>query len=91
MQEDLPEPTCCMAWMEPYIFMEGYISQCCAVFISNNRDFIRKYSLGNVFENVYLAKSSDAEHKDSEGKSHKVKNYVINGQLKSREMADTKL
>lgn len=50
VREALPEPTCCMAWMEPYIFMEGFISQCCAVFISNNRDFIRKYSLGNVFE-----------------------------------------
>lgn len=50
VREDLPDPTCCMAWMEPYIFMGGYISQCCAVFISNNRDFIRKYSLGNVLE-----------------------------------------
>jgi len=50
VREALPESTCCMAWMEPYIFMEGFISQCCAVFISNNRDFIRKYSLGNVFE-----------------------------------------
>jgi MoaA/NifB/PqqE/SkfB family radical SAM enzyme len=36
--------------LEPYIFLGGYISQCCAVFISNNRDFIRRYSLGNVFE-----------------------------------------
>jgi len=50
VQEDLPDPSCCLAWMEPYIFMGGYISQCCSVFISNNRDFIRKYSLGNVFQ-----------------------------------------
>ncbi len=50
VREDLPEPTYCMAWLEPYIFMGGYISQCCAVFISNNRDYIRRYSLGNVFE-----------------------------------------
>ncbi len=49
-QEDLPDPSCCLAWMEPYIFMGGYISQCCAVFISNNRNFIRKYALGNVLE-----------------------------------------
>jgi MoaA/NifB/PqqE/SkfB family radical SAM enzyme len=50
VREDLPDPSCCLAWMEPYIFMGGYISQCCAVFISNNRDFIRTYSLGNVLE-----------------------------------------
>lgn len=50
VRDDLPEPSCCLAWMEPYIFMDGYISQCCAVFISNNRDFIRKYALGNVLE-----------------------------------------
>jgi len=50
VREDLPGPECCMAWMEPYIFMGGYISQCCAVFISNNRNFIRKHSLGNVLE-----------------------------------------
>ena len=53
VREDLPDPSCCLAWMEPYIFMGGYISQCCAVFISNNRDFIRKYSLGNVLENDF--------------------------------------
>lgn len=52
-QEDLPSPDCCLAWMEPYIFMGGYISQCCAVFISNNRDFIRKHSLGNVLEKPF--------------------------------------
>lgn len=49
-QDLLPDPSCCLAWMEPYIFMDGYISQCCAVFISNNRTFIREHSLGNVFE-----------------------------------------
>lgn len=50
VREDLPDPSCCLAWMEPYIFMGGYISQCCAVFISNNRNFIRNYALGNVLE-----------------------------------------
>lgn len=47
--------------------------------------------LENVFEDAYLAKSSDTEHTDSDGKIHKVKNYVITGQLKSQEIADTKL
>ncbi len=53
VREDLPSPSCCMAWMEPYIFMKGYVAQCCAVFISNNRDFIRKHALGNLFENTF--------------------------------------
>ena len=70
VREDLPEPTCCMAWMEPYIFMGGYISQCCAVFISNNRDFIRKYSLGNVFAKDFK------EH--WEAKPYRTLRYLIN-------------
>jgi len=50
VREDLPSPSCCMAWMEPYIMMNGYVSQCCAVFISNNRDFIREHAHGNVLQ-----------------------------------------
>ena len=50
--------------------MEGFISQCCAVFISNNRDFIRKYSLGNVFEKDFK------EYWDS--KPYRALRYLIN-------------
>ena len=62
-QEDLPEPTCCLAWMEPYIVMDGFISQCCAVFISNNRNFIRKHSLGNLFEKDFREHWNDKPYK----------------------------
>jgi len=40
----------CIAWMEPYIMMPGYVLPCCAVMMSNRRPFLRKYSFGNVFE-----------------------------------------
>lgn len=74
IRDDLPDPSCCIAWMEPYIFMPGYISQCCAVFISNNRDFIRKYSLGNLFEKDFI------EHWNSE--PYKRMRYTINNPKK---------
>jgi len=38
----------CMAWMEPYIMRDGYVMPCCAVMMSNKRDFLRKHALGNV-------------------------------------------
>lgn len=40
----------CAAWLEPYIMLPGYVMPCCAVMMSNNRPFLRKYAFGNVFE-----------------------------------------
>ena len=40
----------CLAWMEPYIMMPGYVLPCCAVLMSNRRPFLRKYSFGNIFD-----------------------------------------
>lgn len=40
----------CIAWMEPYIMMPGYVLPCCAVLMSNRRPFLRQYSFGNVFD-----------------------------------------
>ncbi|MFV2080697.1 MAG: radical SAM protein [bacterium] len=70
VREELPAPTCCMAWMEPYIMMDGYISQCCAVFISNNRNFIRKYSHGNVFKKDFKTLWKE--------KTYRTLRYIIN-------------
>jgi hypothetical protein len=47
--------------------------------------------LNSAFEKVYLAESSDAEYRDSTGRTHKVKNHIIRGQLKSQKIADKKL
>lgn len=70
VREELPAPECCIAWMEPYIFMPGYVSQCCAVFISNNRPFIRKYAHGNLFEEDIKTVWNN--------KSYKTLRYLIN-------------
>ena len=49
----LPAMHLCSAWSEPYIMMGGYVMPCCAVLMSNKRDFLRKYSLGNIFEQSF--------------------------------------
>jgi MoaA/NifB/PqqE/SkfB family radical SAM enzyme len=43
----------CFAWQEPYIMMGGYVLPCCAVLMSNKREFLRKYSFGNVLEKSF--------------------------------------
>ena len=49
-EEELPLPTECSAWFEPYIMMKGYVLPCCAVLMSNKRPFLRKHAFGNIFE-----------------------------------------
>jgi len=49
-KEKLPPIEKCTAWLEPYIMMGGYVMPCCAVLMSNKRDFLRKYSMGNINE-----------------------------------------
>ncbi len=52
-EETLPPIEKCIAWLEPYIMMPGYVLPCCAVMMSNNRPMLRKYSFGNVFEDDF--------------------------------------
>ncbi len=40
----------CSAWFEPYIIMGGYVLPCCAVLQNNDRQTLRKYALGNIFQ-----------------------------------------
>ncbi|MDO8601460.1 MAG: radical SAM protein [bacterium] len=47
-KETLPPPEKCTAWLEPYIMMGGYVLPCCAVLMSNRRDFLRKHAMGNI-------------------------------------------
>lgn len=49
----LPPLEYCSAWFEPYIMMGGYVMPCCAVLQSNNRDFLKKHSLGNILEKTF--------------------------------------
>ncbi len=52
-KSELPSINKCTAWMEPYIMMGGYVMPCCAVLMSNKRDFLRKYAFGNIFEKPF--------------------------------------
>lgn len=47
-KEELPSINKCSAWLEPYIMMGGYVLPCCAILMSNKRDFLRKYAFGNL-------------------------------------------
>jgi MoaA/NifB/PqqE/SkfB family radical SAM enzyme len=48
--EKFPSINKCLAWMEPYIMMGGYVLPCCAVLMSNKRPWLRKHALGNVLK-----------------------------------------
>lgn len=43
----------CLAWMEPYIMIGGYVLPCCSVLMSNQRTFLRYHSFGNVFNKSF--------------------------------------
>lgn len=45
--------TTCTFWTQPYIMMGGYVMPCCGVMMSNRRDYLRKYALGNIFEKSF--------------------------------------
>lgn len=53
--ESLPPMKMCRAWMEPYIMMGGWVMPCCQVLQNNDRDYLRKNCLGNVFETDFPA------------------------------------
>jgi MoaA/NifB/PqqE/SkfB family radical SAM enzyme len=46
----LPSMTKCCAWAEPYILIGGEVISCCAIIMSNRRQFLRENSFGNVYE-----------------------------------------
>lgn len=52
-KEKLPSINNCAAWTEPYIMMGGWVLPCCAVLMSNRRDFLRKYAFGNTNEKSF--------------------------------------
>jgi len=50
-EKTLIEPmTYCVHWLEPYIMMGGYVLPCCTILQNNKRDFLRKYSFGNILK-----------------------------------------
>src|SRR4030042_1180904 len=43
----------CLAWMEPYVMIEGYVLPCCSVLMSNQRSFLRHPSFGNIYSQSF--------------------------------------
>ncbi len=52
-EKSLRDVSQCAAWHEPYIMMGGYVLPCCAVLMSNRRDFLREHCFGNIFEKPF--------------------------------------
>ncbi len=40
----------CIAWLEPYIMMGGYVIPDCAIMMSNSRTVLREHAFGNIYE-----------------------------------------
>lgn len=40
----------CIAWLEPYVMMGGYVLPCCSILMSNKRETLRKHAFGNINE-----------------------------------------
>lgn len=51
---ELPSIDKCGAWTEPYILIGGEVISCCAIIMSNNRQFLRQNSFGNVNDKPFL-------------------------------------
>jgi MoaA/NifB/PqqE/SkfB family radical SAM enzyme len=51
--DKFPSINKCLNWMEPYIFMKGYVVPCCVVMMSNRREYLRKRAFGNVFQQSF--------------------------------------
>lgn len=45
--------TKCSMWVQPYFMIGGYVLPCCGVLMSNRRDYLRKYALGNIYEKPF--------------------------------------
>ena len=43
----------CIAWLEPYVMMGGYVIPCCNILMSNKREILRQHSFGNLFEKSF--------------------------------------
>jgi radical SAM protein with 4Fe4S-binding SPASM domain len=43
----------CTAWMMPFIFVTGHVIPCCAGNEANEREFQKKYAMGNIFEKSF--------------------------------------
>jgi radical SAM protein with 4Fe4S-binding SPASM domain len=48
-----PPASECVAWIMPFIFVTGHVIPCCAENEKNDREFQKKHSMGNIFEQPF--------------------------------------
>ena len=51
--KDKPPANRCIAWMMPFIFVDGTVIPCCPMNEANRRWYQRKYSMGNIFQKSF--------------------------------------
>jgi MoaA/NifB/PqqE/SkfB family radical SAM enzyme len=51
--ESLPAMNICTRWMEPFILVSGDVIADCAILMQGRREFLKKISLGNVFQKSF--------------------------------------
>lgn len=47
-EADKPPMDYCTFWSEPYVMIGGYLLPCCAILMSNRRDFLERFAFGQV-------------------------------------------
>jgi len=60
----LPSITKCCAWAEPYVLIGGEVISCCAIIMSDRRQFLREHSFGNVYEKPVSAIWNSKKYRD---------------------------
>ena len=54
----------CIAWVEPFIFVDGYVNPCCAQNEANKREEQKGKGMGNIFENPFKKIWNSKKYKD---------------------------
>lgn len=49
-----PHISHCIEWTMPFVFVTGHVIPCCAANESNNREFQKRTSMGNIFETPFF-------------------------------------
>ncbi|MGA1870456.1 MAG: radical SAM protein [bacterium] len=59
-----PSINSCIRWAEPFILVSGEVIPCCSILLQSKRDFLKKYSLGNVFKRTFYDIWNDKKYKE---------------------------
>jgi len=60
----LPSMNRCSAWTEPYVLIGGELISCCAIIMSNKRQFLRENAFGNVYQTPFMDIWNSAKYRN---------------------------